>query len=146
MAASQAIIGYGTKFAVETAPGSGSYFELGEVTNVTPPNQSVDQVDVTHMQSTGRYREFIQGLTDPGEMSVEINYVPGGDTELFIAAWRASGATRSSKITYPATVPAPAGAIDTFPTFVLGFTPTTGVADKYAATLNLKVAGAIVRS
>lgn len=137
---SDAIIGYGTTFEVETAASSGSYFKLGEVSQVTPPNESTDQVDVTHMESASRTREFISGLRDPGEMSVEFNYIPGNATDDFILAWRASGETRSCRITYPTTD------TDTFPGFVLGFTPTLAVADKASATLNLKVAGAVVRA
>lgn len=134
-----AIIGYGTKVAVETAPASGVYTELGEVTNVTPPNESVDQIDATHMQSPGRTREFIQGLIDPGECSIEFNHIPGSATDDFLIAWRASGLSRSTRITYPNDV------TDTFPAFILGYTPSMGVADKMASEMSLKVAGAVVR-
>lgn len=133
------MIGYDTGFEVETAANSGVFFELGKVTNVTPPNESVDQVDVTHMKSPGRTREFIQGLIDPGEMTVSLNHIPGSDTDEFVIAWRKSGETRLCRIVYPNDV------ADRFPGFVLGYTPSMDVGDKMAADLSIKVAGEITR-
>jgi len=141
MTASAAQLGYGTLFEVETAAGSGTYFTLGEVTNVPPPNFKVDQVEVTHMTSPNRTKEFISGLGDPGDMTLELNWIPGGTTDQFVIAWRSSGETRSSRITYPGGV-----VKDTFGSFVLGFQPTVTVADKMSASLNLKVAGAVTRT
>lgn len=137
----EAAIGYGTYFEVETSAGSGVYTELGEVTNITPPNLSVDQIETTHTRSPARTKEFISGLTDPSDMSVEMNYVTGGDTDDFILAWRASGESRSCRIKHNQN-----SAIDTFPAFILGYQTTIPVGDKKSATLNLKVAGAVVRS
>lgn len=136
----EAEIGYGSYFEVEDSAGSGTYTELGEVTNITPPNLSVDQIEVTHMRSPSRTKEFISGLTDPGDMSVEMNYVTGGATDEFILAWRASGESRACRIKHNS------GDIDTFPAFILGYQTALPVADKKSATLNLKVAGAVARS
>ena len=35
-------------------------------------------VDATHMASTDKWREFVGGLRDAGEVSITINFVPGG--------------------------------------------------------------------
>jgi predicted secreted protein len=53
-----------------------SVFKLGsttisEVTSISAPNLSADTIDVTTHGSTSRYREFIQGLRDGGEISIE---------------------------------------------------------------------------
>jgi hypothetical protein len=141
MAASEAIIGYGATFEVETSAGSGVFTELAEITSISPPNLAVDEVEVTHMSSPDRTKEFIAGLTDPGDMSVELNYIPASATDDFILAWRTDGSTRSCRITYPDET-----TTDTFPAFVKGFAPTLATADKAAATLTLKVAGAVVRA
>lgn len=131
----QADIGYGSKVEVETT--TGVWFEIGEVTSVTPPNESVDVIDVTHYGSPNRYREFIQGLIDPGDMSCETNWVAGGTTDNYIIDWRTSGETRRMRITTPNDT------TYTFPTFVTGWTPQMPVDGKMAATLTCKVAGAI---
>ena len=135
-----AIIGYGTTVEVQNGETTPGWEFIGEITNITPPNESVDQVDVTHMESPGRTREFIQGLIDPGEMSLDLNHVPGSATDDLILEWRTSGETRSMRITYPNNV------TETFPAFVLGYAPSgVAVADALTATLTVKVAGAIVR-
>lgn len=133
-------IGLGTTVEVETDAGSGSYTALGLVTNLTPPNQSVDDIDVTTMDSANRTREFIQGLIDPGDMSVDLLYDPGGDTDDFILTWREQAENRSVRITYPG------GAKDTFSAYPKSYAPSIPVGDKMSATLTLKVAGAITRS
>ena len=133
-------IGWGTFIEVETAAGSGVFFELGEVTGITPPNASIDQIEVTHMRSPLRTKEYVSGLGDPGEMSVDLNYVVGGATDDFILAWRADGSTRATRIRHPS------ADIDTFPSFITSYAPHIPVADKKSATLGLKVAGAVIRT
>lgn len=133
----EADIGYGGSFEVELGVTPGDFSALGEVTNVTPPNESVDVIDVTHMDSPGRYREFIQGLIDPGDMSVDMNWVPGSATEDLILDWRTSGETRDGRITTPN------GITYTFPCFVTGYTPAMPIDGKMSATLTCKVAGEI---
>lgn len=141
MTTTEAIIGYGCTLEVETAANSGVYYELGEVTNITPPNAKTDQVDVTHMKSPDRGREFISGLKDGGETSIDFNYIPGGATADFVAAWRASSENRSVKLSFPADAE-----VWTFPGFPLGFAVTLGVAEVVKGSLNLKVAGAVSRT
>ncbi|HEY3694062.1 phage tail tube protein [Phenylobacterium sp.] len=134
-----AIIGYGSTFSVETAPGSGSYTALGEVTDITPPNNQIDQIEATHMASPGRVKEFIPGLTDLGDMTVAMNYVPSNATDTFLLAWRADGTTRACKITYPN------AHTDVFQGFLKGYAPTLQTAAKASATLTVRVAGAVTR-
>ena len=59
---------------------NGATFKLGtttvaEVTSISGPNFTADSLDVTTHGSTNRYREFIQGLRDGGEISIEGNYL-----------------------------------------------------------------------
>jgi predicted secreted protein len=133
--ATEADIGYGGSVEVETSPDV--WFELGEVTNVTPPNETVDVIDATHMASPNRYREFIQGLIDAGEGSIEVNWVAGGATDDYVFAWRAAGETRDMRITTNNNT------TYTFPSFVTGWAPQMPVDGKMAATLTVKAAGAI---
>ena len=130
-------IGYNSTLEVSTTPGGSTYTAIGEVTSITPPNESVDVIDVTHMDSPNRTREFIQGLIDPGDASAEVNWVPGGVTEDFVLGWRTSGETRNVRITMANDT------TYTFPAFVTGWSPQAPVDGKLAATLTMKVAGAV---
>jgi len=128
-------IGYATTLELENADSPGDYTQLGEVTNVTPPSDTIDQIDATHMQSPGRRREFISGLIDGGEGSFDLNYVPGSTTDDLINAWISSGDTRNLKITYPNHV------TETFPAIPTGYTRNVPVDDKMSSTLTAKKAG-----
>lgn len=135
--ATEADIGYGGSVEVQTPGSPEDWFELGEVTNITPPSESVDVIDATHMASPNRYREFIQGLIDAGEASIDLQWVPGATTDDYVFAWRQSGETRNMRITTNNNT------TYTFPSFVTGWQPQVPLADKMTATLTAKAAGAI---
>lgn len=141
---SDAMIGYGGKVYVETA-GSPSqsppdYHELSEVTNITPPNFETDEVDVTHMQSPNRTREKIAGLTDPGEASFEMNWVPGSATDIILLDLKTAGTVVSWKMEWPN------GTYWEFTGFVKGYEPSAETEDKMSATCTISVAGDVTPS
>lgn len=132
-----AAIGYDTRFAIENAPGSGVFVELAEVYEVTPPDSQVDQVDSTHYQSPGRAREFIPGLTDPGAVSVSMNYIANSPSDQRIEALRVVGTVLAMRITFPNGVRA------TFAASVQSYTKAVPLDDRMTATVEMKVAGAV---
>lgn len=140
MAESEAMIGYGAKFSAETTAGSDSFFDVAEVFSITPPSETVDVIDVTHMQSPDSTREFIQGLMDPGEVSFEMNFVPGSASDVFIRGWRASRQRRAAKITFPNDV------VWEFSAFVTGYEPAMPNEDKMTATVTCKVTSSVAAS
>jgi hypothetical protein len=81
MPASGALLGYGSVFEIQTENSPDAFAAVAEVTNIKPPSADIDQVDVTHMQSPLRYREFIDGLIDAGECSFDINFIPGNSAD-----------------------------------------------------------------
>lgn len=134
---SEAMIGYDTRFAIETSPGSGMYVELEEVFEVTPPSSTISKVDVTSFKSPGRRREFIPGLTENGAASLNMNFVPGSASDLRIEELRASGQVLSMRITYPN------GVTVTFDGFVEEYSPAVPVDDRLTASVSLSVTGEI---
>jgi predicted secreted protein len=59
--------------------GNGSTFKLGasdtvsELISIGLPEMSADDIDITTHNDPDRIREFIKGLTDPGEVAIEGN-------------------------------------------------------------------------
>jgi len=104
MAVTNANIGYNTAVFVGSASSPAVYTELQEVTECTPPNEQVDDVEVTHYKSPGRTREYVPGLIEGGEAEVTMNRVPGSSTETLLLNLKTTGAKRSIKITWPNTV------------------------------------------
>lgn len=95
----QAAIGYGTLFKIRTSTGPDVYTTIGEQASVTPFGIAVDSIDATHEESSGAWREFIAGLKDAGETSLEIHYVPGGTAEATLLA--ALGTTKVCRVVFP---------------------------------------------
>lgn len=132
-----ASIGYGSLLEISTDGGS-NWDEIAEVFSITPPSSSVDIVDVTHMQSPGRDREFILGLNDPGEASMELNFVPGSDTDALLLEIKGAYAPVKCRITWPNAV------AWTFDGLLTGYEPSAPNDDKMTATVTFKVTGSVV--
>lgn len=131
----QARIGHGTILGIATVLDPDTFVNLGEVTSVTPPPVTRDILDATHMESPGGWREFITGLKDGGEMSVDLNFVPGSDTDDLLTAMQAEDDPRPMRITFPN------GHVWRFTAYCTGYEPTAPVDDKMTATATFKVSG-----
>lgn len=134
MAASNAMIGFGSDLLKGNADGPPETFtSLGvEITAITPPGMSRDAVDVTHMSSPNSTREFIAGLIDAGEFSIEFNFIPATSDAVLTALQAAKANWQllfANSIAW------------TFAAFCTGYTPTTPLGDKMSATATFKVSG-----
>ena len=90
---SEARIGWGTGFMLATGPGV--LTELDEVTDVSLPEETADDVEVTHFKSPNRRKEYRGGLIEPGEGSITLNYIPGSPTDLLISGAHQAGTPRA---------------------------------------------------
>lgn len=61
--------------------GEGAFGDIAEVVSFNPPQMTRGTVDATNQTSSDGYREFITGLRDSGEVSVELNFVPSDGTQ-----------------------------------------------------------------
>lgn len=139
---SEALLGYGSRVLLESLDSPLQFYDLGEVTSITPPSANADQIDTTHMQSPDRRREFISGLIDPGEFSFEMNYIPGsdGDNELnAILDADPDERRRNWRIIYPNNV------VHTFAGELTGYEPSVPFDDKMTASVTIKVTGVVSR-
>jgi len=48
---------------------------IAELTNISSPKLSAGEIDVTSMDSADGYKEYIQGIRDGGDVSVEGNFI-----------------------------------------------------------------------
>lgn len=98
----EARLGWGGEVQLSTDDTYGNCVELGEVRGVpTFPQVEADEHEVTHLKSPDRMKEFIAGLRDGGDMTVQLNYVPGGATDLLLTAAAETGDTRAIRIIIP---------------------------------------------
>ena len=111
--------------------------EIANVLNIDGPNMSRGAIDVTHLGS-GEQMDFLPGLLDEGEVSLTINYEPGGVTHQALTDSLLSGASETWSIIPPTTTaPWP------FTGFLTAFGGKYPVGDKIQADITIKVDDAI---
>ena len=71
--ASDAFSGVGTSLYRQD-PTTSAWEVFSEVNNIEGPGFTRDTIDVTSLDSTGGYREFITGFRDGGEVTMEMNF------------------------------------------------------------------------
>lgn len=64
--------GDGATFGIGTTT-AGPFTAIGEVKNISLPEETTDAVDATHLGSGG-VRDYIVGLSDGGELTIEFNF------------------------------------------------------------------------
>jgi len=111
-----------------------TFTTLAHVTNVGGPEIERETYDVTAHDSVDGWREFIGGLKDGGEVSIEVNYDPRVHDDL-VADFEDT-APRNYKITFPGTLGEWAVKL-----ILTGFSQEAPVDGKLAAELTFKVSG-----
>ena len=135
--ASNAIVFQGTLFQRETSAGSGVYETIAEVTSTDGPDGQAAEIGVTHAQSTRI--EILMGLPDEGTITLAFNLVPGDSVQTGLRTDRNNQTLRNFKLilTDAATTEL------TFAAYVLSFSISSEVDDKWSGTAVLRVTGEI---
>jgi predicted secreted protein len=60
--------------------GSGSFVTIASVEDLSGPSRTRNMIDVSAHDSPNKYREFVKGMKDGGEVTATINYRPGETT------------------------------------------------------------------
>lgn len=138
-----AILAQGTLIQFDTDPATQTWTTLAEVLSIDGPTLSRDTIDVTNMDSIGAYREFINGLIDPGELTFEINLLPQNATHDNVTgalSFFESGAARVWRVKFPAAVGGTVVDWDII-AVVTQFNVTPAVDTQLRASLALKITG-----
>lgn len=140
--ASNAIGTQGITISVETTPGGGTYTEIAEVTGFDGPTTEAAEIEVTTLSSTAK--EFIAGLADNGEISLNVNVVPSNTQHNQIRSDIVAGTVRSYQIDF--NDGSTSNTTYTFDAFVKSFPFSAAADDKLSGTINLRITGDIVIS
>lgn len=71
--ASKAISGVGTKFRRWNTDLQ-IWENISEINSITGPSKTRETIDVTSLDSTGGYKEFIASFRDAGQVSLKMNF------------------------------------------------------------------------
>ena len=112
---------------------------IAQVRSISGWGLSMDTIDVTSHDSTGAWREFVAGLIDGGEITLDLVFDPDntGHTNL-----RTDLTSRTSN-TYDVRFVDPTPQIWSFTGFVTAFSPDASVDGDLTASVTIKATGAI---
>lgn len=74
---------------------------VGELTSISGIELTADTIDMTSHQSTDRYREYIQGLRDGGEVTVTGVAYPSDTGQAQVLTHYAAGDSQELVMTFP---------------------------------------------
>lgn len=131
---SDAIHGHGTTFSLGGTT-------VGNIMTIGGPEISRDALDVSTMDSTSKAREFIPGMLDSGEITLELNYDgTAAGTGNLLAGQMTATTLETMTIVLPAQ-----GALGTSSWAISGFLTGLGNAipfdDKVTQTVTIKLSG-----
>lgn len=130
-------------FQVEVGDDVGSptptYATLPEVISISGVGQTNDLVDATHFGSGGS-REYIGGLADGSEITLECNYVANNTVQEAVIGYVAAKTTHGIRIT--ATSPDP-DVVITFDAAAIGWEIGPQVDDRNTISFTFKISGSI---
>ena len=76
MVASTGNTGKGVMFQIDLAASPVSWITVANVRSISPTGRTADEIDFTHLLSTGSYREFRQGFKDGGSINLDVHFDP----------------------------------------------------------------------
>lgn len=134
-------VAQGTILARESSLGSGSFTTVANVKSWDGPSTENPEIDVTSLQSTAK--EFVGGLVDFGDLSMELNFDPNNAThqQIFTDMEASPPTTTGWRITFVNPT------INfTWPAFVKSFSISGEVDGVISGSVTLRLAGARVVS
>ena len=102
-----AIWAYGSKLQLGDGASPENFTDVAEITELKPPSESRDDIEVSNNSSSNGTREFIAGWRDPGEVTFSANWLPTNATQDSTTGLRAAYATNTNqnwKIVLPSSI------------------------------------------
>lgn len=132
---------HGTLLKIGDGATAETFTSIAEVTNIQGPGLTADSLDMTHHASPSAFREFVQGLKDGGEVTLDLNYIPTAATQDASSGLLndyENGTLRNFELVFP-----DAGNTTWSITgIVTNFTPAAPVDGKLGASVTIKLSGA----
>ena len=136
------MIGYGSTVRIGRGA-TPTWTELQLVGDIEMPDEQIDEIEVTHMKSPGRRKQFIAGLTDGGEVSIPMNYIAGSASDELCQEIKASGEQVLIEITLPV-LSGQTATPEVFSGYLSGYARTAPVNDKMTATATFRLSESVV--
>ncbi len=119
-----------------------AFTTIAEVTGFSGPTTEASEIETTTLASAAK--EFIAGLVDNGDVTLEVNGVPRDVQHRQLRADISDGAKRNYQIDFnDKTESETSSTTYTFKAFVKSFPLSAAADDKLSGTITLRISGAI---
>jgi len=137
---SDAIAAVGTQLKRGDGASAEAFTALAEVKNITGPGMTRELIDVTNLDSTGGYREFIAGFRDGGQLTFDMNFTLDAYDDLF--ADYGSDDSRNYQLVMPDT----GNTTFEFAAFVMDLPPNMPTGEAVTVAVTMKITGEVTLS
>lgn len=101
MAESTGKTGRGISFWVaDSGVSPTTYVKIANVAGITPSGKNAEEIDFTHLESDGGFRELRQGFKDPGSIGLNLHFDPTAASHQLLSALFLSGNLVDWRINY----------------------------------------------
>lgn len=129
---------FGTLFAVDMAGGT-NYVTVAQVENISGPALKRNTIDATTHDSPDAWMEFIKGLKDGGDVTLDLLLDPELGSHSYatglLSDFSDDTTIPNGRVTFPN------GTVWSFPFILAEFPPEMPIDDSLKASVSLKVAG-----
>lgn len=119
-----------------------TYNAIAQIEGFTGPGVSTDLIDVTNLDSSGGFKEYVAGLKDGGTFSFDIVWKSTDTATLQAQQANFAGTLCGFKTAYPFSTPV----VYTYSGYVTKWEPKAAKGDVMRASMEIKVTGAITVS
>jgi len=117
---------------------------IGEVVSFNGPTGQAGTIDVTHLGSTAK--EFLMGLRDEGELTLDINFLPTDAGQVRLRTDRAARSLKKCVIKLNDNTSDAATTKLIFDAYCIGLAVQGAVDNALKGTVTIKIAGAVTYS
>lgn len=129
--------GYGIQFKRGDGEAVETFTAIANVEDITPPSLARDTIETSDHSSTAKYRTYMGGLRDAGEVSLVINYAVAGAAHNALR----NDLESDDPVNYQIVFPDDESTTWQFSALVTAFAPATPRDGKVTANITLKISG-----
>ncbi len=140
MGVATVVSGFGVQFKTGDGASPEVFTAVAEVLSVGGPTINRDVIEATHTDSLNNYKEFLSGLTDGGEVTVTMNFLPGDVTQDESSGIMGDFLVQTLR-QYQIVFPTSPAVTWTFAAFITGFEPDAPIDDRMTSSATFKLSG-----
>lgn len=128
------------RWDADATSAAGAWVKLAEITGIDGPGKTKETIDVTNLDSTDGYREFISSFKDGGTVSLEMNFT--SDTYDIMDEDFEADAANNYEIVFPDT----GSTSFEFSAFVTELSISAAVGSQVTSSVSMKITGKITKN